>query len=141
MSDPVVSVKLSVFSSEKQLVASLQFKNNGKNVAFLDLINACIKGELKNNVFEVVPVKAGGTREPALGYRGPRLKRRQPILPDFLRLEPGGVAEANVRLDNGYAFPTGRGTYAVTYSAVHQYPDNDDYWEIASNQVTVSFPQ
>ncbi len=138
---PNVHVTLSLHSSEQQLVATLVYKNAGTNVAFIDLINGCIKGELKNDVFEIVAQVAGAPAKEPIRYKGPRLKRRQPTLPDFLRLEAGAAAEANVRLDTGYAFPAGRGTYKIVYSSVHQFPHNDDYWELTSNELTVTFPK
>ncbi len=142
MSAPNVEVSLALSPSERQLVASLRYRNAGTTLAFIDIINGCIDGQLRNDVFVIVPVMEAGVAHAPLAYTGPRLKRRKPILPDFRRLEPGATAEASVRLDDRYAFPTGvRGTYRIAYSAVHQFPENDDYWELASKELTVTFPK
>jgi hypothetical protein len=142
MTDPIVELNLSVLESEGRLLATLRYRNTGERVAFIDLINGCIReGELRNNIFVIEPLTAQGTMAPKLAYRGRRVKRRKPILPDFFRLEPGATTEGHARLDQSYAFLAGQHRYKIAYSAVHQFPENDDYWELASNQVEVTFPK
>jgi hypothetical protein len=139
MTPPPVDVTLAVSASERELIATLRFTNKTTSAAFVDRIKGCVSGELEADVFVVLPTDA--PKAQPLTYLGPRGKRRKPLLQDFVRLEPGASFEAKVRLDKTYAFPAGHRDYKITYTALHQYPQNDDYWEVSSNDAMVGFPK
>ena len=128
-----ISATLSARAVPGGVEAHLRFENRGASVGFLYRINACVDGRILNDVFVLT---SKGVR---MAYTGKLAKRRRPILEDYLELRAGQTAEATVRLDQGYRFLEGPHAYALRYEAIHQYPDNDDYFELVSNEALFTF--
>ena len=111
------------------MLADLEFANSTRQEIFIEKYNACINGEIENNVFEIK------TGERLLDYTGMLAKRRRPIAEDYVRLAPGRMFASRVDLTNAYDFPRGKHDYQARYSAVISYPDRDGIWSLSSEWV------
>jgi hypothetical protein len=124
-----VSVHLNVSVRSGQVMARLDFENSSNNDIFIEKFNACIEGQIENNVFEI------RTNGQMLDYIGMLAKRRRPILEDYLVIRAGRTFETEVDLTRAYAFPRGLREYSAVYSAVISYPDRDGIWMLTSKPV------
>jgi hypothetical protein len=124
-----VTVELRVDIIGKRVQATLDFTNRSSGTAFLEKINACASRKIENDVFEI---KSKDTR---ISYIGMLAKRNPPGPEDFIGIAPGKKFKTAVFLDEAYEFLPGRHDYSVRYSALHDYPDKDDYFELQSAEV------
>ena len=112
-----VAVGLVLTPSGRDLQATLSFTNQSAQPVYLDKISACLDGKIGDDVFLVA---ADGRAVPFNGKKTPR-----PAVPgprQFTPLAPGATQRAVVNLGRSYRLPSGRHTYSVAYSAVHNYP-------------------
>jgi hypothetical protein len=127
------SVRLRISVRRIQVLADLEFMNTSRHDVFIEKFNACVNGEIENNVFEI---RADGH---LLDYTGMLAKRRRPLLEDYLRLPPGQPFTTQVDLTRAYDFPRGKRTYEAAYSAVLSYPERDGIWTLTSDTERFSF--
>lgn len=125
-----VTVDLRVDIIGKRVQATLDFINRSRETVFLEKINACASRKIENDVFEI---KSQNTRIP---YYGILAKRNPPGPDDFIGIAPGKKFTTAVFLDEAYEFLAGSHIYNARYSALHDYPDKDDYFELQSEEVT-----
>jgi len=124
-----VTVDLRVDVVGNRVQATLEFINRSQDTAFLEKTNACVSRKIENDVFEI---KSQGTRIPYIGI----LEKRNPPGPDdFIGVAPGKKFTTVVFLDEAYEFLRGTHVYIARYSALHNYPDKDDYFELQSAEV------
>ncbi len=124
-----VTVELRVDIIGNRVQATLDFTNRSSGTAFLEKINALVSRKIGNDVFEI---KSQGTR---ISYIGALAKRNPPGPNDFIGIAPGKKFTTAVFLDEAYEFLPGRHVYSARYSALHDYPDKDDYFELQSAEV------
>jgi hypothetical protein len=124
-----VSVHLNVSVESGEVMARLDFENRSNNDIFIEKYNACVEGQIENNVFEI------RTNDQMLNYIGMLVKRRRPVLEDYLVIRAGRIFETEVDLTRAYAFSRGLREYSVVYSAVISYPDRDGIWTLTSKPV------
>jgi len=125
-----VTVDLRVDAVGNRVQATLDFINRSQEIAFLEKTNACASRKIENDVFEI---KSQGTRIPYIGI----LEKRNPPGPDdFIGIAPGKKFTTAVFLDEAYEFLRGTHVYTARYSALHDYPDKDDYFELQSGEVS-----
>ncbi len=125
-----VTVNLRIDIVGNRVQATLDFINRSSGTAFLEKINACVSRKIRNNVFEI---RSQGTRIPYIGILA---KRNPPGPEDFIGIAPGKEFVTAVFLDEAYDFLPGSHVYTARYSALHDYPDKDDYFELQSDEVT-----
>jgi hypothetical protein len=128
-----VTVGLQIDTAGKRVKATLNFVNDTAHSVFLDKINACVAGKIANNVFELK------TDSGPISYSGILAKRRRPGPEDFVKVEAGKHLTTTVYLEEAYKFLPGTHRYKVRYSALHNYPDKADYFELTSNEVSFTF--
>jgi hypothetical protein len=121
------AVRLEISVRQNQALARMEFKNPTTSEIFIEKYNACIDGEIENNVFQI---QWDGH---AVDYTGILAKRRRPLPEDYVKIPPGGTLTVLVDLTKAYGFPAGSRTYEATYSAVISYPDRDGIWSLTSN--------
>jgi hypothetical protein len=109
------------------VLADLAFRSSAQGDLFIEKFNACVNGEIENNVFEI---RSDGH---LLDYTGLLAKRRRPLREDYIVIPTGRVFRKNVDFTTAYDFPRGLRTYEATYSAVLSYPDRDGIWRLTSN--------
>ena len=129
MAEQPVQVNLEVQVSGRNVAAKLTFRNAGSQDAFIERVNACDGGRIRNDIFEIT---TDGQRVP---YIGRLAKRAAPGPEDFIKVAPGQSLSNTVQLDSVYQFPPGPGTYKVRYSALNPFPDRDGFFELISNEV------
>jgi hypothetical protein len=112
-----IAVKLDVRVDGRHVPAELEFRNTTDEKVFLYEPNACDKGKIRKNVFNV----AGG--KGPIEYKGPYMKLAAPTAADFIEIAPGATFSVTVQLDEAYDFPPGAGSYEVRYSAINPSPE------------------
>lgn len=128
MAEQRVQVNLEVQAQGRNVTAKLTFRNAGGQDAFIERVNACDGGRIRNDLFEI-------TRDDQrVPYIGRLAKRAAPGPEDFIKVAPGHSLSNTVQLDSVYQFPPGPGTYTVRYSALNPYPDRDGFFELVSNE-------
>jgi hypothetical protein len=125
-----VTVELRIDIVGTRVQATMDFINRSSGTAFLEIVNACANRKIENDVFEI---KSQGARIPYIGILA---KRNPPGPDDFLGIAPGKKFSTVVFLDEAYEFLPGHHAYSVRYSALHDYPDKDDYFELQSQEVS-----
>src|SRR5438552_18393786 len=120
------SVRLKITVTGGQVLADLEFANSSRKDVFIEKYNACIEGEIENNVFQI------RTGERVLDYTGMLAKRRRPLPEDYVRLAPGRMFAARADLTGAYECPRGAPSYEARYCAVLSYPDRECSWSLAS---------
>jgi hypothetical protein len=127
-----VAVDLRVNAVGTHVQATLEFLNRSPQMVFLEKINACASRKIENDVFQI---KSEGSAVP---YIGMLAKRNPPGPDDFIAIAPQQKFVTAVFLDQAYQFAAGSHVYTARYSALHDYPDKDDYFELQSQEVTFS---
>jgi len=127
------AVRLEISVRQNQALARLEFKNPTPSDVFIEKYNACIDGEIENNVFQIQ------WDDHVVDYTGLLAKRRRPLPEDYIKIAPGGTLASVVDLAKAYGFPAGFRTYQATYSAVISYPDRDGIWSLTSNTERLQF--
>lgn len=130
MSTEPVQVHLSVEVAGEKAKAYLTYTNVSNAVVSLDKLNACLNGEVNNNVFVIV------SEGKPVQYALPLKKRRGPRTQDVVRLAAGKSLHTDVYLDLAYHFPAGTHTYHISYEAFHDDPHSEILLELKSNPVT-----
>lgn len=125
-----LAVDLSVDVLGKRPRASLTFVNGTAHNVFLEKVNACVSGKIENDVFQIT---SNGV---PLRYVGMLAKRNPPGPQDFVKIVPGQKLISVVFLDDAYEFLQGQHSYTARYSALHDYPDKPDYFELSSEDFT-----
>ena len=128
-----VDVNISITTTRGSVMAALVFTSNSREPVYIDRINGCLDGAIRNNVFTI---ESDGVPVP---YTGIFAKRSRPGPEDVVTLQPGGSITTMVDLTKSYAFLPGTHTYAVYYSAFHQYPDRPGFIELRSKSVSWTF--
>ena len=129
-----VSVQLAVVAGEGNVTATLTFMNSSAEDVFLEKVNACINGTIRNNVFQVV---SDIDRVPYIGIFA---KRAMPGPDGFFRLAAGACHKVRVHLNDAYGFFPGWHAYRIHYVAKHPYIHRpDETWELKSDECAFSF--
>ena len=124
------TVELQVHVVGNRVQAILNFVNRSNGTVYLEKVNACASGTIENDVFEIK------SQQKRVAYIGILAKRNPPGPDDFFGIAPGGQFTTTVSLDQAYEFLQGFHRYTARYSALHDYPDKDDYFELQSEEVT-----
>lgn len=127
------AVRLNISVRQNQALARLEFTNPTSSDVFIEKYNACVDGEIENNVFQI---QWDGH---VVDYTGILAKRRRPLPEDYVKIPPGGTLTALVDLVRAYHFPAGSRIYDATYSAVISYPDREGIWTLTSNTERLRF--
>lgn len=130
MSTEPVQVHLTVDVAGEKAEAHLTYTNVSNAVVSLDKLNACLNGEVNNNVFVIV------SEGKPIQYALPLKKRRGAKAQDVVRLAAGKSLHTDVYLDSAYHFPAGTHTYHISYEAFHDDPHSEALLELKSNPVT-----
>lgn len=135
MSNDIIAVKLDIQISERQILATLNFTNNADKPVFLDKINVCVDGHIRNDVFII----DSGDR--SIEYSGVLIKRMKPGINDVVELQPGKILTTKVDLNESYEFLGETHNYKILYNAFHPFKDlkNTDYVELKSNEVKFTY--
>ncbi len=133
MTTSTVEVKLKIDINEDNVLASLSFVNKSDDVAYINKINGCLDGEIKNNVFTIE------TEGCPIKYTGVFTKRMRPGPDDVVALQIGEIINVKVKLNKAYAFLPGEHHYRAYYSAFHQFPDRPGFIDLESNVVTFTY--
>jgi hypothetical protein len=129
MQTQCVTVAIRVDVIGIRVKVTLDFVNRSSETVFLEKTNACVSRKIENDVFDI---KSRGTRIP---YMGVLSKKLPPGPEDFVGIAPGQRFSTAVFLDEAYEFLPGTHPYTARYSALHDYPDKDDYFELQSDEV------
>lgn len=114
-----VNVTLMVNVDKQQATAVIKFTNKTQHDVYLDKINACISGEIENDVFQI------STNGKEIRYIG-MLQKRHVKPEDFIKLKPGAEIETKVKLEKTYQFLAGKNEYKIRYYAYHSHPQGED---------------
>ena len=128
-----VVVLLEISIQQNQVLARLEYRNPTPSAVFIEKYNACINGEIENNVFQI---QWDGN---LVDYTGILAKRQRPLLEDYIKIPPDGMWTALVNLAKAYRFPAGSHIYEATYSAIISYPDRDGIWTLTSKTERFQF--
>jgi hypothetical protein len=127
-----IDVKLEIAADENKATATLTYTNTSSTDAYLDKINGCVNGSIKNHVFRI------SSEGKEIEYIGILAKRKDPGPDDFVKLPPKGVLMARVNLNEAYEFFSGAHEYKAHYFALHSFPDRPGYSKLKSNEVVFS---
>lgn len=128
-----IEVKLDISIAEKDVKAVLIFTNTSSTDAYVERINGCLDGNIKNNVFKIT------ADNQKIDYIGILAKRRPPEPNDFVKLQPNEQINTQVKLNEAYEFLPGTHKYQVFYTAYHSFPDRDDIVKLESNKVDFTY--
>ena len=135
MAEQQVQVNLVVQVQGRSVTATLTFRNASGQDAFIERVNACDGGRIRNDLFEITK------DDQRVPYIGRLAKRAAPGPEDFIKLAPGQSLSNTVQLESVYAFPPGAGTYKIRYSAYNPFPDRDGFFELVSNEVVFTLKE
>jgi hypothetical protein len=121
--------EISVNIANRQVLATLEIRNESAADVYVEKYNACFGGQIANNIFVIL------TDAQMLDYVGPLVKRRRPIPEDYVRIASGISFTSNVDLRSAYRFLAGTRKYEAKYSATITYPSEDGYWTLESKPI------
>jgi hypothetical protein len=131
---PPVSLELAIDTSKGIVCATLTFTNASDEDVFLEKVNGCINGTIRNNVFRVI------SEVEKVPYIGLYAKRNAPGPDGFFCLAAGASYSATVKLSEVYGFFPGWHSYRVRYVAAHPRIDRPgEHWELSSSECRFSF--
>ena len=116
MERKTVETELKIIVSKNSVIANIMFINISPKDIYLEKINACLSGEIENDVFEI------SSEGKKIEYVGPLTKRLPPGPEDVVLLSKGDSITTSVNLCEAYEFKKRGIEYCVTYSAYHSSP-------------------
>lgn len=123
----IVRIQLTLRQKGTELWTTMSFKNQSSKPVYLNKIDIGMGNRLLNKLFIIKQ----GQRE--IPYAGVMVKRRAPTADDFVLLEPGKRVQTTIRLDQAYAFLSGRHGYTIQYQHYHGSPTDQNFLlELAS---------
>ena len=131
---PPVSLQLTINTSKGIVTATLIYCNPSSEDVFIEKVNGCINGTIRNNVFRIL------SEVDKVPYLGLYAKRKDPGPDGFYRLAPGASYSVTVPLSDAYGFFPGWHAYRVRYVASHPRIDRPgELWELASTECRFSY--
>ncbi len=130
--NPVI-VKLETELKNGDLIAILVFQNISMYSVFLDKYTACLVDEPIHRLFNISD--KNGT---LLSYSGVKIKRRF-NKNDFVELKAGASVRTSVILNDWYQFQKGEYIYSISYSGFNHSYEEQEMFEMNSNEVVVKY--
>ncbi|GAB3901418.1 hypothetical protein GCM10028803_26070 [Larkinella knui] len=111
-----VTIQITMVQKTGQLWANMTFTNQSAAPVYLNKLDIGMSPRLMNNLFIL---QQKGQEVP---YAGILVKRRPPTQDDFVLLPPGKSVKTTIRLDQSYAFKSGKNRYSIQYRHYHSSP-------------------
>ncbi len=130
--NPVI-VKLETELRSSDLVAILVFQNISMHSVFLDEYTVCLSDEPTNRLFNI-----SDENGILLNYNGIQIKRKF-NKNDFVELKAGALLRTSVILNDWYQFQEGEYIYSISYSGFNHPYEEQEIFEMASNETVVKY--
>lgn len=133
MKDTPVLTILGIAHSNGDLIAHLELKNISDHTIFLDTHSIGLSDEPTSRMFDIRDENGN-----IIPYKGMLVKRKY-SKDDFIEVRSGGLIKTSTILNRWYEFPKGEKKYSITYNSINHSHNQQDMFEMESNNVVVDY--